>query len=121
VIERTAERRTKDIGGAGWPTLPKSNYGTWSVMMRLMLKARHLWDAVDHDRVDEDDDLMALEAICKAVPAEMQETMANKPSAKAAWDNLKTANLGVERVHRAKAYTLQGVRLSVFQGWRIDR
>ncbi|XP_025801352.1 uncharacterized protein LOC112880817 [Panicum hallii] len=66
-------------------------------MMRLMLKARHLWDAVDHDRVDEDDDLMALEAICKAVPAEMQETMANKPSAKAAWDNLKTANLGVER------------------------
>jgi hypothetical protein len=76
-------------------------------MMRLMLKARHLWDAVDHGCVDEDDDLMALEAICKAVPAEMQETMANKPSARAAWEDLKTANLGVKRVRRSKAHTLR--------------
>ena len=55
------ERRIKDIGGAGWPMLTKTNYGTWAALMRLMLKGRHLWDAVDHGYVDEDDDLMALE------------------------------------------------------------
>lgn len=50
---------------------------------------------------------MAPEAICKSVPPEMLETIANKPSAKAAWDDLKTANLGIERVRRAQAHTLR--------------
>ena len=50
---------------------------------------------------------MSLEAICKSVPPELQEIMANKPSARAAWEDLKTANLGVERVRRAKADTLR--------------
>ena len=71
VVERTVERSIKDIGGAGWLMLTKINYGTWAVLMRLMLKGRHLWDAVDHGYVDEDDDLMALEAICKSVPLEL--------------------------------------------------
>ena len=71
VVERTVERRIKDIEGAGWPMLTKTNYGTWAAVMRLMLKGRHLWDAVDHGYVDEDDDLMALEAICKSVPPEL--------------------------------------------------
>ncbi|KAF8725661.1 hypothetical protein HU200_020204 [Digitaria exilis] len=103
---RVVERRAKDVGGAGWPMLTKTNYGTWAAMMKLMLKGRHLWDAVDRGGGDADDDLMALEAICKGVPEEMRETMANKSSAKVAWDDLKTANLGVERVRRAKAHTL---------------
>jgi hypothetical protein len=50
---------------------------------------------------------MALEAICKSVPPELQEIMANKPCARTAWEDLKTANLGVERVRRAKADTLR--------------
>ena len=64
-------------------------------------------DAVDHSYVDEDDDLMALEAICKFVPPELQEIMAIKPSARAAWEDLKTINLGVERVRWAKADMLR--------------
>ena len=35
--------------------------------------------------------------------------MANKPSARAAWEDLKTANLGVERMRRAQADTLRRV------------
>ena len=50
---------------------------------------------------------MAMEAMCKSVPADMVVMMANKESAKAAWDDIKTANLGVEHVRRAKAQTLR--------------
>jgi hypothetical protein len=37
----------------------------------------------------------------------MHETMANKPSARAAWEDLRIANLGIERVRRAKVHTLR--------------
>jgi hypothetical protein len=80
------EKRIKDVGNAKWPMLTRTNYGAWAAMMRVMLKARHLWDAVNLHDADEDDDQMALEAICKAVPTEMVKTMANKSSARAAWD-----------------------------------
>ncbi|XP_072150820.1 uncharacterized protein [Setaria viridis] len=107
IIERTVERRLKDIGSAKWPMLTKTNYGAWAAMMRVMLKSRKLWDAVNLCDADEDEDEMALEAICKAVPEDMVEVMANKSSARAAWEDIKTANLGVERVRKAKAQTLR--------------
>ena len=48
-----------------------------------------------------------MEAICKSVPADMVVVMANKESAKAAWDDIKMVNLSIERVRRAKAQTLR--------------
>lgn len=101
------ERRVRDVGNAGWPMLTKTNYDAWSSLMRVVLGAWGLLHAVDDDDVDEQEDLMATEAICKAVPTEMVEAMANKGSAKAAWKALRTANLGVERVRKAKAHTLR--------------
>jgi len=62
---------------------------------------------VNYDDVSEHEDMMAMEAICKSVPADMVVVMANKESAKAAWDDIKTVNLSVERVRRAKAQTLR--------------
>ena len=97
----------KEIGNAGWPMLTKTNYAEWSAMMKVMLRPRGLWEAVNHNDVSEHEDMMAMEAICKSVPADMVVMMANKESAKAAWDDIKTANLGVERVRRAKAQTLR--------------
>jgi hypothetical protein len=116
------EKRAKKVGGSGWPMLTKTNYGAWSAMMRVMLKARRLWDAVNVHDADEDDDQMALEAICKSVPPEMLETIANKSSARAAWEDLKTANLGVERVRLAKASTLHKTfdSLSFKDGESVD-
>ena len=78
--------------------LTKTNYAEWSAMMKVMLRPCGLWEAVNHDDVSEHEDMMAMEAICKSVPANMVVMMANKESAKAAWDDIKTANLGVERV-----------------------
>ncbi|WVZ92528.1 hypothetical protein U9M48_038583 [Paspalum notatum var. saurae] len=50
---------------------------------------------------------MALEVLTKAVPAERMGTIANKATAKLAWDSIKLINVGVERVHKAKASTLR--------------
>jgi hypothetical protein len=55
VIERTVERRVKDVGSAKWPTLTKTNYGAWSAMMCVMLKAQNLWNAVNFGDPDEDE------------------------------------------------------------------
>ena len=62
---------------------------------------------MNYDNVSEHEDMMAMEAIYKSVLADMVVVMANKESAKAAWDDIKMANLGVERVRRAKAQTLR--------------
>ena len=75
--------------------------------MKVMLHPFRLWEAVNFDDVKEHEDMMAMEAICKSMPDDMVVTITNKASTKAAWDNLKTGNLGVERVRKAKAHTLR--------------
>ena len=74
----------KEIGNTGWPMLTKTNYAEWSAMMKVMLRPRGLWEPVNHDNASEHEDMMAMEAICKSVPADMVVMMANKESAKAA-------------------------------------
>lgn len=53
------------------------------------------------------EDRMALEVISRAVPPELMGPMANKDSAKEAWDALKLRNVGVDRVKKSKLTTLR--------------
>jgi hypothetical protein len=85
--------------------LTKTNYTDWAALMRVMLQGRQLWDAIHVGAVDYTDDRNALEALCKAVPEELKGSIANKPTAKAAWESLKTRYIGVDRVRKAKAKT----------------
>jgi hypothetical protein len=75
--------------------------------MRVMLQARGLWFPVTLGTEDVTEDRMALEILCKAVPAELMGTIANKPTARAAWEAIKVMNVGVERVRKAKASILR--------------
>ncbi|WVZ49440.1 hypothetical protein U9M48_000802, partial [Paspalum notatum var. saurae] len=101
-------RVTKEISSSGsFPTLTKMNYYDWAALMRVMLQARGLWITVSLGSDDVTEDRMALEVISKAVPTEMMGMIASKPSAKAAWEAIKVMNIGVERVRKAKAATLQ--------------
>ena len=59
----------RKVSGISWPTLTRTNYGEWSVTMKVKLRARRLWNAVDKHH-NEEDDMSALEAILAAVPAE---------------------------------------------------
>ncbi|XP_066361070.1 uncharacterized protein [Miscanthus floridulus] len=87
--------------------LTRTNYTDWAALMRVMLQGRHLWDAINVGTDDFTDDRNALEALCKSVPEELRGSIANKTTAKAAWDALKTRYIGVDRVRKAKAKTLR--------------
>jgi hypothetical protein len=100
-------RSVREIDNSGWPILTKTNYTEWSAVMHVMLQGRHLWDAINVGTGEFTDDRNALEALCKAVPPELQGVLTNKATTKEAWDALKTRHLSVDRVRKAKAQTLR--------------
>jgi hypothetical protein len=99
-------RSTRDAGGSSstaWPVLTRTNYNTWSLLMKVILQVRHLWDVIDTGVGEYDDDRAALEAILRAVPPEMIPMLAVKDTAKEAWDAIKTIRVGADRVRDSKA------------------
>ena len=40
-------RTVREVSGTSWPTLTRTNYGEWSVTMKVKLRARRLWNAID--------------------------------------------------------------------------
>ena len=45
--EEVVVRTVWEVSGTSWPTLTRTNYGEWSVIMKVKLRARRLWNAVD--------------------------------------------------------------------------
>ena len=81
-----------------------------------------LWDAVEYGDLPYHDDRRTQEAIIAGVPPKMPVSLADKPSAKEAWDSISAARIGVDRVRRA---TLQRLRkewenLSFHPGEQIE-
>jgi hypothetical protein len=62
--------------------------------MKVKLKARGLWMAIDGGDVDDQEDMMALDTLCSAVPPELAWTIADKAMAKEAWDTNATMRVG---------------------------
>jgi hypothetical protein len=56
---------------------------------------------------DYSEDRMALEVLTKAVQPKLMGAIANKATTKLAWDSLHLRNVGVERMHKARASTLR--------------
>ncbi|XP_066358327.1 uncharacterized protein [Miscanthus floridulus] len=75
--------------------------------MKLKLQARHLWDAVEFEDVEFDEDRSALDAICSAVQEDMVPALATKASAKEAWEAIRTLRIGDDRVRKATAQNLR--------------
>ena len=50
VRERVVRESTSS---AQYPTLTRSNYAEWAMVMRVQLQAHHLWDAIEYG-ADED-------------------------------------------------------------------
>jgi hypothetical protein len=78
--------------------LTHTNYPEWSTIMKVMLRGRGLWQVVTTEAADEHEDLLAMEAILKAVPPELVTPLgaADDATTKSAWDKLKTMRLGDE-------------------------
>jgi hypothetical protein len=88
-----------------FPTLTRTNYAEWAMVMRVKLQAARLWDVIEFGADDDQDDRAALSALLTAVPPELVRTLGMKDCAKTAWETLKTMRLGSERIREAKAQT----------------
>ena len=88
--------------------LTRSNYYEWSLLMKVKMQARFLWDAIKYDDVDFKQDRRAMEALCASVPPEIGATLANKPTAKLAWEAIEARRVGSDRVRRAALQRLRG-------------
>ena len=62
-------RTVWEVSGTSWLTFTRTNYGKWAVTMKVKLRARRFWNAVDKG-TDNEEDMSALEAILAAVPEE---------------------------------------------------
>jgi hypothetical protein len=88
--------------------LTKTNYSDWALLMRVKLKVWGLWVTVDKGDVDPQEDMMALDTLVLTVPPKMLATVADKKTAKKAWDAIATMRVGDDRVKKAAAQEIEG-------------
>jgi hypothetical protein len=95
------------VGPANWPLLTKTNYTEWTLIMKIKLQARNLWDAIEPGDVTLQEDRMTLDAITSAVPQEMLASLAVKVTAAEAWEVVRSLRIGNEAVRNARAQRLR--------------
>jgi hypothetical protein len=88
-------------GGSNYHALTKSNYSDWALLMKVKLKARTLWSIIEDSGADQQEEMMALDALCDAVSPEMVPTIAKKEMTKEAWDAIMTMRVGDDCVKKA--------------------
>lgn len=94
-----------------YPMLARSNYTAWSLKMKVFMQAHGVWEAVEPKdpgtTVEEKIDKVALAAIYQGIPEDMLLSLAEKKTAKDAWEAIKIMCLGSDRVKKAKVQTLK--------------
>lgn len=100
-------------GGVGlhYSMLSRSNYTAWALKMKVFMQAHGVWIAVEPKdpkaEIEEKVDKTALAVIYQGIPEDLLLSVADKATAKEAWEALKTMCLGAERVKKAKVQTLK--------------
>jgi hypothetical protein len=104
------QRLVREVGvGSSYPVLTKTNYSDWARLMKVKLKARGLWRAIDAGDVDDQEDMMALDALSSVVPPprEMARAIFDKETTMVAWKAIATMRIGDERVKENSAQQLR--------------
>jgi hypothetical protein len=60
-----------------------------------------MWEAIQYDDVDYDEDRRALDALVAAVSPEMQFSFSQKETAKEAWDAIAEARIDSDRARKS--------------------
>jgi hypothetical protein len=94
-------------GSTPWLMLTKLNYNGWSLLMKVKLQARQLWDAVEFGDVEFHEDRLALDALLASVLSEMVASLADKATTKDAWDSIAATRVSLDRAWKA---TIQKLR-----------
>ena len=97
----------RELSDTSWPTLTRTIYGEWSVTMKVKLRVRRLWNAIDKGTENEEDDISALETILAAIPTEYRESLGAKSSAKEAWEAIAAMRVGSDRAKKKTAQLLK--------------
>lgn len=94
-----------------YPMLSRSNYTAWSLKLKVFIKAQGAWNAIERKdpktAVDDKLDKIALAMIYHEIPEKMLLSLADKETAKDAWEAIKTLCQGADRVKKAKIQTLK--------------
>ncbi|XP_078437633.1 uncharacterized protein LOC144708254 [Wolffia australiana] len=93
--------------GTGFPMLTKTNYSEWALLMRVKLKAQLLWSAIEEGGAEPHEEMQVVDALCSAVPSEMWPVIAEKETAKEAWEAIATMRIGDDRVRKTSAQNLR--------------
>jgi hypothetical protein len=89
--------------------LTRYNYAEWAMLMEVMLQARGYWEVVNLGGDDNTDEMMAKEAILRAVPLEMWCPLAKK-TAKLAWNAIEMMCVGFDCAQQLKEYEMISFR-----------
>lgn len=80
--------------GLSYPLLARGNYTAWSLKMKVFMQAQGVWGAIessDPKAVIEDKvDKIALAMVYQAIPEDVLLSVAEKKTAKDAWEAIKT-------------------------------
>jgi hypothetical protein len=101
------QRVIREVGKSSNPALTKTNYSDLALLMKVKLKAQGLKSAIQDGSTDQQEEMMALDALCGAVPQEMVPTIAKKETAKEAWDAIATMRVGDDYVKKVTTQQLR--------------
>lgn len=104
VVHRSG--RDHNLQSTQFPMFTRSNYGEWSILMKVILQARYLWEAVTVGTEVFRDERSAMEVILRSVPLKLVPVLGAKKTAKDAWDALKSMRMGSVAVREARAQGL---------------
>nr|GEZ49513.1 hypothetical protein [Tanacetum cinerariifolium] len=94
-----------------YPMLMRSNYAAWAIKMRVFMQGQGVWEAIEsrtrNTAIDVKIDKLALASIYQGIPEDLLLSLAEKQTAKDAWETLKMTFIGAERVKTAKVQTLK--------------
>jgi hypothetical protein len=75
--------------------------------MKVKLRARWLWNAIDKGTDVEEDDMLAMEAILAAVLIKYREPLGAKKTAKEAWEAIAIMRVSSDRAKKATTQLLK--------------
>jgi hypothetical protein len=104
IVERIIEKMSANIV---YPTLMRTNYTKWSLVMKVNLQGAWLWDVIESGASDYRDNRTVLVAILHVVPSEMQARLAVKPTASDAWEVIFQVRVGTDHIKEANAECLR--------------
>ena len=107
-----ADARTPNVTGEAAistfvPMMSKLNYLLWAMRMEVILEAYIFLGAIEDESVSRKLDRRALAVIYSVVPEDVLAQLDNKVKAKETLESLRTINVDIERVKKAKIQTLK--------------